>query len=127
MEVGGHQCLQGILDCVAPQADHPHVGDVKQAAVLAHGPVFGHQTGELQGHLPAREGHHAPPGRLGCPVEGGAPQKGVAGQVGHGSRAPRIGGSYGERFGPGSVALPQAGALAARQLQYSVRHLVNSG
>ena len=98
MEVAGHQLLEGIFNRVAAQADHSHVGDIEQAAVLAHGPVFGHQTGELQSHLPAREGHHAPPSRLGRPVQGGAPQNGVVGKVGHGDRALRIGGSYGERF-----------------------------
>ena len=65
-QIGGHQALQGIFDAIAPQAQHPHVGDIENAAVAAHGGVLGHQAGKLHGHLPAGEGHHPAASRPGC-------------------------------------------------------------
>ena len=83
-QIGGHQALEGVLDAIAPQHEHPHVGDVEDAAGLPHRRVLGHQAGELHRHLPTGEGHQPPAGGTGGAMEGGAPQIGAGGRIGLG-------------------------------------------
>ena len=81
MQVAGDEGLQGVLDAVSPQAEHAHVGDVEDAAVLPHRVVFQHQTAELHGHVPAGERHQATARIQGRAMEGGVSE---GRGVGHG-------------------------------------------
>ena len=96
-QIARHQGLQGVLDAVAAQGEHPHVGDVEDTAVLAHGLVLLDQAAELHRHLPASEGHHAAAGDPGRLKQGGAGQDGVGrvrggGGAGHGGLGTGLGG-----------------------------------
>ena len=71
-QVGGHQSLQGFFGACAPQGQHPHVGDVEDAAAAPHGLVLCHQALKLHGHLPAGKGHHPAISGLGGFKQGGA-------------------------------------------------------
>ena len=98
-QVGGQQGLQGVLDAVALEGQHSHVGDVEDTDVLAHRLVFLHQAAELHRHLPAGERHQTPSGCAAGLPEGSTAQAAVRGrrQVGHGGAA---GGSWAGSYGP---------------------------
>ena len=73
-QVGGHEGLEDIFGASAPQAQHPHVGNIKQAAAAAHRLVLRHQAAKLHRHLPAGEGNQAAARRPGRLEQGRAPQ-----------------------------------------------------
>ena len=59
-EVGGHKAAQECAGVRAAKVGARHVAHIEHAPALAHGLCFLQNARVLHGHLPAREGYHAP-------------------------------------------------------------------
>ena len=76
-DVARDEPIDGGQRCRSLEVELSHVREVEEARGLAHGAVLGHDPGVLDGHLVARERHHARAETAVLFVERRAPQSRV--------------------------------------------------